>query len=186
MSDNTQIEERKAQVARPLKVLIPLIKEEIQLGDDAGLVHYIRAGGMLLEAKTQMPHGKFNYWSTTTFKRTKATLAVWMKLATKSSAGITFETLSELRGDMRKPGRPPVWHEPIKKIFHKIDIERGQRFLKHFESQAKEEKLVRELARQLIDAGYKVLAIKLHPDKGGSQEGMQRLNEAKKLLLKYV
>jgi DnaJ-class molecular chaperone len=32
-----------------------------------------------------------------------------------------------------------------------------------------------KMARQLIDAGYRALALKHHPDKGGSKEAMARL-----------
>jgi hypothetical protein len=36
-----------------------------------------------------------------------------------------------------------------------------------------------KLAMQLIDIGYKALATKLHPDKGGSGDAMSRLNEVR-------
>jgi hypothetical protein len=35
-----------------------------------------------------------------------------------------------------------------------------------------------EKAREIVDAGFKVLAAKLHPDAGGSVEEMQKLGEA--------
>jgi hypothetical protein len=34
----------------------------------------------------------------------------------------------------------------------------------------------RELALQMVDIGFKALAIKLHPDRGGSHDEMERLN----------
>ena len=49
-------------VARPLKILIPLIKDEIVAGDAAGLEHYRAAGELLLEAKSQQAAGKFVKW----------------------------------------------------------------------------------------------------------------------------
>ena len=42
------------------------------------------------------------------------------------------------------------------------------------------------LAQDLIVAGYKVLAAKVHPDKGGSNTAMQELNELRDDLLKVV
>jgi hypothetical protein len=42
---------------------------------------------------------------------------------------------------------------------------------------AEEGNAQRKLTRQLIDAGYKTLATKLHPDAGGSHEAMTRLNQ---------
>lgn len=46
-----------------------------------------------------------------------------------------------------------------------------------------------EVALQVIAAGYKVLAMKIHPDKGGSAEAMKELNsvrEALKLIARRV
>jgi hypothetical protein len=46
-----------------------------------------------------------------------------------------------------------------------------------------ENELVVELAGKIINAGFRVLAVKMHPDKdGGSNEAQRRLNAAKKLL----
>ena len=46
-----------------------------------------------------------------------------------------------------------------------------------------ENDIVLDLAAKIVNAGFKVLAVKLHPDKqGGSHDAMRRLNAAKKLL----
>jgi hypothetical protein len=37
----------------------------------------------------------------------------------------------------------------------------------------------RVYGHRMIDIGYKALAMKLHPDKGGSQEDMARLNRVR-------
>lgn len=50
----------------------------------------------------------------------------------------------------------------------------------------KEAELRHELSIQLIDIGYKVLATKLHPDKGGSPEAMLRLNAVREILKKAI
>jgi curved DNA-binding protein CbpA len=39
--------------------------------------------------------------------------------------------------------------------------------------------LEKNLALKLIGIGYKVLSIKLHPDKGGSHDAMRRLNRVR-------
>ena len=44
----------------------------------------------------------------------------------------------------------------------------------------------RKLGRRLTDIGYKQLAMKLHPDKGGSVEAMARLNRARDHLKKFA
>jgi hypothetical protein len=50
-----------------------------------------------------------------------------------------------------------------------------------------ENELVYELAETIVSTGFKVLAVKLHPDKdGGSNDAMRRLNKAKKLLEKAL
>jgi hypothetical protein len=49
--------------------------------------------------------------------------------------------------------------------------------------QENETAMIRELAEKIISAGFRVLSVKMHPDKdGGSNLGMRRLNQAKKLL----
>jgi hypothetical protein len=46
-----------------------------------------------------------------------------------------------------------------------------------------ENELILDLAEKIINAGFRVLSVKLHPDKdGGSNEAQRRLNAAKKLL----
>jgi hypothetical protein len=45
------------RIARPLKVLVPLIQQDIAAAEAAGLEHYRRAGEMLLEAKEQLAYG---------------------------------------------------------------------------------------------------------------------------------
>jgi hypothetical protein len=57
------------------------------------------------------------------------------------------------------------------------------RRMEEMERQRKEEmterQQQRELSHRMIDAGYKVLAKELHPDRGGSGEKMARLNRAR-------
>jgi hypothetical protein len=43
-----------------------------------------------------------------------------------------------------------------------------------------------KLAQDLIDAGYRGLAMELHPDKGGTAEQMARLNKAREHLARAV
>jgi len=42
--------------------------------------------------------------------------------------------------------------------------------------------LVIDLAEKIINAGFRVLSVKMHPDNGGSNEAQKRLGMAKKLL----
>lgn len=46
-----------------------------------------------------------------------------------------------------------------------------------------ENELILDLAEKIVSTGFRILSVKLHPDKpGGSSEAMRRLNAAKKLL----
>jgi hypothetical protein len=58
-----------------------------------------------------------------------------------------------------------------------IDILRGQ-----YQRRREKESLIREMAEQLIDAGYRVMAKKAHPDNGGSTEKMENLSDAREFL----
>lgn len=198
-------ENPKKPLARPLPVLVPLIKEQLELGDaaaeQAGLPYYREAGKMLREAKPQVEKGTWGNWLEANFKRSQRTAAVYMDLAhhyevkeafqfeedTNSQPASNrkdreFKTLSEFA----QPGREshqPAWHNPVQEALKQANLDRL-----HRERMAKEQELriVHQLAGQIIDIGYKVLAAKLHPDKGGSEEAMQRLNRAKNLLKKSI
>ena len=46
-----------SRAARPVKLLVPLIKDNLRQGNTAGLEYYRRAGDKLREARTQVaPH----------------------------------------------------------------------------------------------------------------------------------
>jgi hypothetical protein len=49
-----------------------------------------------------------------------------------------------------------------------------------------ERDMQRKLGIQLINIGYRALAVELHPDLGGSPEGMARLNHARDHLKKFA
>lgn len=69
---------------------------------------------------------------------------------------------------------------PVREVYvYPLNVERMRQ-----EAQAKEreQQLQRALGLQLINIGYKVLATKLHPDKGGSREAMTRLNKVRDML----
>lgn len=61
----------------------------------------------------------------------------------------------------------------------RVDVDRLRR---ERVARKKERELLRGVQLELIKRGYLVLAAKSHPDKGGSAEGMARLNRARDLL----
>jgi hypothetical protein len=185
----TQVATVEKEVTRPLKVLVPLIKHELEEGNQAGLAHYRRAGEMLIEAKNQVPHGEWLGWLDKNFHLGAMTAQVYMRLARESKdeiknpAGKVFRNLSEVVGD-RRPSHEPAWSEPVKKVL--ADPALITRITRDTQTKMDEAKLTHELAFKLIDIGYKVLATKLHPDRGGSKDSMERLNRVRDQLKKAV
>jgi hypothetical protein len=178
-----------SSLARPLKVLVPLIKDELDAGDAAGLEHYRKAGEMLLEARDQVTKGEWISWVERNFELSERTARRYMKLAAMrqapASRGREHEhkrTLSEVV-DPPRNSHQPTWHQPVQQIVNRVDVEA---LAVDRQNQKKERDLERDLALQLIDIGYKVLVKTLHPDKGGSREAMQRLNRVRDLLKQAI
>jgi hypothetical protein len=183
---------------------VPLIKEELALAQAnarmASLENYRHVGEYLWEAKKQVPKGEWGGWLSANFKLTARTARTYMDLDNemrhrevfsdeqdenlKPASNFQpreFKTLSEFQ----QPGRgshQPEWHAPVQQVItQNIDLLRQRQ-----QDKEKERRLMKVLALQLIDIGYKVLATKLHPDKGGSREAMQRLNRVRDLLKQSI
>ena len=186
----------KEPLTRPLRVLIPLIQQEIELGNNAGLEHYRAAGEMLIEAKSQfnpeeLKAGEWQRWLKRNFSHVSVSQVVeYIKLVpileNKRPYGAPYTSIREALG--REGTGKTTWHEPVKQVLN-------ERFTPAFMenlaqerlSREKEQRLMHSLAHQLIDIGYRVLASKLHPDhKGGSQEAMSRLNKVRKILKEVI
>lgn len=181
----------ETRLARPLKVLIPLIKEDLQHGKEAaeraGMPYYQAAGEKLLEAKSQLKHGEFMPWVSRHFNikihQANTYMALAKHLVAENVSANTFSSLSDFQRETgrKQPdyntfaSRKPEWQEPVREVVNRVDTETLN--LKRDElRRAEEREAQRKLALQLIDIGYKVLARTLHPDKGGSREAMARLN----------
>jgi hypothetical protein len=50
------------------------------------------------------------------------------------------------------------------------------------QARTEETRLLRMLAVELVDIGFKALATRLHPDHGGSEQAMRRLNRVRREL----
>lgn len=105
-------------IARPLKVLVPLIQQDIEEGRRAGIPFYKAAGEKLIEAKTQIRHGEWEGWVKRNFDVTPRTAQTWMRLAEVTNgekrSAPRFSTLSEFSEPNREPHHRPAWHEPIR------------------------------------------------------------------------
>jgi hypothetical protein len=165
---------RKA-ISRPLKVLVPLIKDELAAGDEAGLEHYRAAGQMLIEAKSQVADGSWGRWLNKhfeIFELNERTARRYMRLARfadKSDNVVRGTSYSKAIGE--KPARS-AWSS----VHHAADRINVTRLVDERQARDDEIKLHRDLALQLIDLGYRALATRLHPDRGGSRDAMTRLN----------
>lgn len=167
---------RKTAVARPLKVLVPLIKGELGAADQAGLEHYRRAGEMLLEAREQVSgSGGWTKWLSQNFELSKHTAYRYMKLAEHvSKGGLVHETLHQTLGERQSDAaRRTGGARSIRDFTSHVNV---TRLADERQSRDAEIKLHRDLALQLIDLGYRALATRLHPDRGGSRDAMARLN----------
>jgi hypothetical protein len=175
------ISRAKSQIARPLSVLVPLIQEEVLAGNDAGKEHYYEAGKLLLEVREsgQVAEFKWNKWLKENFALSMTTAYTYMTFAERvdedpnllktslSMFGIVFPEEYKKRKARRAAFK---LHKPI----DKFAIERQAR--------ADETKLHRALALELIDIGFKALATRLHPDHGGPDNAMRRLNRVRREL----
>lgn len=167
-----------APIARPLKTLVPLIQEELTAGNNAGVEHYRRAGEMLLEARAQVAQFKWRKWLSANFHLSHDTATDYMTLAAKIAADPSIAERarhSSLRSIVR-PNRQPTsdqhWRHTTKDIA--VDA-----FAEARKTRDDEIRIHRDLALELIDIGFKALATRLHPDRGGSKDSMRRLNRVR-------
>jgi hypothetical protein len=168
----------KKAVARPLKVLVPLIQGELQQGDTAGREHYRRAGEMLIEAKDsgQVAHGSWSRWLTKNFDLSQRTAQIYMQWAREMRTGSShFSSMYQMRGgtDRDREERTSTQQKQFRRSMREITRDD---FVQERQRRDDELQLHRDLAMQLIDLGYRALATRLHPDRGGSKEAMARLN----------
>lgn len=184
------------EVARPLKVLISLIKEDLANGNEAaekaGMPYYRAAGEKLLEAKPTVTKSgeRWDKWVKRNFGISHDQAGRYMKFALATSnrqntlISEEYKTLDDFRE--RHLGEKVVGTGRVHREWRE-DVDKLAERARQAEARLKEENLTREqereakrkLAERLIDIGYKVLAKELHPDKGGSKDAIQRLHEVR-------
>lgn len=172
---------QKSQIARPLSELVPLIQEEVAAGNEAGKEHYYQAGKLLIEVRDsgQVAEFKWNKWLKDNFALSQATAYRYMAFADHvdedpsllSTSRSMFEITEPVEHQKRKARRAAFkLHKPV------------DRFAAEKQARIKEIQLHRALALELIDIGFKALATRLHPDHGGTDEAMRRLNRVRREL----
>jgi len=180
-------------IARPLSKLVPLIKADLdKLNIEITRTQELRTaiGEKLIEAKTRLDYGHFGDWISRNFKMSRASATEYMRMVKAERAGNTkFASVQ----DFRRRTHKAYHHNPTGTSRWRNDVQAHLNNVKPSEFEVKAErdrevhaKNVNKLAVEIISIGYKVLATKLHPDKGGSVEAMQHLNEARDQLRRCV
>lgn len=127
----------KNEVARPLKVLIPLINDALDHEHEAGIEYRRKAGAYFLEARVNFGTAAEWYsWIGRTFKHRETgnsinerTVRKYVELAetTKQfvAAGvrIPFRTMSHFT-DPSREHHQPAWHEPVREALNTVNVER--------------------------------------------------------------
>jgi hypothetical protein len=195
MQEVAQMGHNSREVSLTPEQLAPLIKEQIELGDlaaeQAGMPYYRKAGGYMLQAKPSIALGKFEAWCRQVTGKHESQCQLYIRAYKETVAAITnarngrqktataaprlSNTLGEIRGQPTSGRVFREWTAPVDDAVDRARVEQLRR--------GDEQKRKQELARRLIDIGFKVLAQELHPDKmGGSKDAMLRLNEVRNRL----
>lgn len=194
-ANNSQIERiREQKVARPLSTIYAEVKSTYTKGKTAAYETWRpfeeHIGLLLLEAKTHFgprAHGFKDSFNRQGFEFSFSSANRYMGYAEKLGELPDFIRHSVVTPTIKPPSvrsvlghkyQVPEWRDEFKKL-HEEAAARAPKFLKPRRDHEKEDKLVQALALRIIDAGFKVLSTTMHPDKGGSVDGMRRLNAAR-------
>jgi hypothetical protein len=154
---------------RPPSVLVPIIHQQLDAATEHAehaTAHQRAVGQLLLEAKASLPHGTFKRWIAQHFPLSYAQATRYMRMASPKVA-----RAKSLRGAERDPATRRQVHRP----------RRPRRV------EGRGEDAIRAMAYAVIDAGYRVVAAKMHPDKpGGSTAQMQSLNRCREVLVQCI
>jgi hypothetical protein len=200
---NTAIAKRsETQLARPLPVMVRLIKADIHDGDvaakEASMPYYMAAGEKLREVRDGIKKdrykqikGNFRSWAVRTFQRSDSQITIYMKLAKqkkeKMTAGQHFHMPTTLR-EVDRPDRMTATVDINKRLVDDIKRAHPQIAQRVEQKQEEQEQLELDVALELISIGYRALAAKLHPDRnnGGSHDAMRTLNMIRDALRRFA
>jgi hypothetical protein len=181
----TLVRKADSKIARPLKVLAPLIRAELAAADEAGIEHYRRAGEMLLEARPQFIYGSWGRWLRTNFRNAAGkplsddTARYYMRLAEQLRetplAGHGRQVSTSVRSIIGRESNQVYAHKSWEGVHRAARALDAELFGQERQSQHDEMGLRRDLAAELVSLGYKALATRLHPDRGGTKDAFERL-----------
>jgi hypothetical protein len=192
-------------LARPLKVLIPLIATALRRGEEAALVYYREAGELLNEARSQVSHGRWGAWLSKHFKETGLSQATAYRYMRYAKIVAESDTSADQNSHGEKNGRPAglkatigahrrrprdpdtvdgkAYHTILNEAYARLNEAQAMPGMQEWQRQAEESAHKRKLAEEVIQRGYKAVAQRLHPDRGGDQNAMARLNDVRDALL---
>lgn len=173
----------KAHIARPLPVLVPLIQGELAAGNRAGLEHYRRAGELLIEAREQVAPFKWGKWLAKNFNIPRSTAYGHMQLAQRfredpdlgAGGARSLNSVARPNKQQNEQRARTAWRE-VREVASAVAVDE---YAEAKQARSQEIQLHRDLALELIDIGFKALATRLHPDRGGSRDAMRRLNRVR-------
>ena len=175
------------RVGRPLKTLIPLIDEELVKLDESGHTHYERIGALLAEAKPQIPNHRWPRWLSQHFQLSRDTARRYLLFYERKKTGkIPAGETQLLRGigETSTPGPVNTAVKELRKKMAKVLDISG--LLEERHAVDHEILIRRKLAIELITMGYRALATRLHPDRGGSKDAMVRLGEIRGAFITFA
>jgi hypothetical protein len=109
--------------------------------------------------------------------RTAQRYLQWARVHDRNRHGVSEMPVSmrDMTGDRdrARERHQSTQQQAFRRVLH--EVSRGD-FVQERQARDDEVKLHRELAVELVDIGYRALATKLHPDRGGSKDAMGRLN----------
>ena len=196
---NLELVDSGPAAARPLGVLVKLIREDAeaarQAADTAAQPFYAEIGRKLLEAKGQMAHREFIPWVERHFTFRKRQAQLYMQLAHATvdlqkrihdaSTPETFRDAVRKHTDNVNYGKKADWRAALETNVKNARAD-AERLKEEALTRQQERDAEKKLALQLIDIGFKALAAKLHPDKGGSRDAMSRLNRVRARLKNHA
>lgn len=185
----TLAETSGGEVVRPLKVLISLIKRDLQeaenAAEEATRPYWAAIGEKLLEAKGQLARGQWMPWLRRNFALSQRQANVYMAACTtvsrENGSALPFST--SLRSHVQEHLNPQYgkYQSDLKKLREQARAEAFRIAEQDALTAAQERQADCQLAQRLIDIGYKVLAKELHPDRmHGDRDAMTRLNQVRK------
>lgn len=187
---------KDTELARPLSVLAPLIKKDLEEMESAkecaAEPYHERIAAKMVEARSQCSYAEFISWSHRHFKLKESATKDYLRLGKDRAnygAAATYSSMEDYKsrglGYNREKVSKRDWHEPVAKT---VDLAKreAERLREESLNRAQEREAERKLALRLIDIGYRVLAKELHPDAGRKDAGMQRLNRVRDRLKNHA